>query len=142
LYEKFPYKDIAKSWKIDVEIDHKNGITLRHRKKEQSHLTEPQNFFSFEWRFEITFNKNMTNFTAEVHISDWWFSDQINPQVKYDVEAALFPYVKGHTFYKRYVEQPLEARYIYEHLITLGSSIQLVDANSVPLYIPSTSSPT
>lgn len=135
LYEKYPYKDIAKSWKVEVHVDHRNGVTVRHKKKEQCHNQEPDMHFTFEWRLDISFNKSMTNFDAEVHIYDWWFSDQINPKRKIDVEATFLPFVKAHTLYRRAIENS-DTSIIYEQLMSLSSTFEITDANKAPLYIP------
>lgn len=138
LYEKYPYKDIAKSWKVEVHIDHRNGVTVRHKKKEQCHNQEPDMHFSFEWRLDISFNKSMTNFDAEVYIYDWWFSDQINPKRKIDVETTFLPFVKIHSLYRRSIEN-VNPSTIYDQLISLSRTIEITDANKAPLYFPPSS---
>lgn len=47
VYTQFPFKDVRKSWKIQVEIGTER-VTVMHRKSEQSHAAEPSKTWSFE----------------------------------------------------------------------------------------------
>lgn len=49
VYEQFPFKDKAKTWKVQIEITPDNVI-VTHRKSEQSHASEPSQSFTFEVR--------------------------------------------------------------------------------------------
>lgn len=133
LYDKYPYKDTAKSWKVEIEIDSKNGITIRHRKREQSHSSSPDDYFSFEWKFEIVFNKSMTNFDVCFHISDWWISEEMDPQKKEEMELAFRPFIREISLYRRIIEKDDVKDMIYEQFLKMAPKFHLKDANKAPL---------
>jgi hypothetical protein len=56
IYNKFPYKEVKGDWSILIKSFPNNELVILHRKKEQSHDTNPQSYFEFLWELEFQLN--------------------------------------------------------------------------------------
>jgi hypothetical protein len=57
IYHKFPFKEVKGGWSITITLTTNNEIIVLHKKREQSHDTNPQSYFEFLWELEFRLNK-------------------------------------------------------------------------------------
>jgi len=69
-------------------------------KKEQSHETNPDAAFGFQWRLKLTFDENMFTFDPDLRIVDFTFDTTI-PETKRIIMGAVFHLVDTNAMYSR-----------------------------------------
>ena len=73
--------------------------SVSHLKKEQSHETNPEGAFGFQWRLRLTFDENMITFDPTLNIVDFSFETTL-PETKRIIMGAVFHLVDSNAMYR------------------------------------------
>jgi hypothetical protein len=134
IYTKFPFKEVKGDWSVIVKVTGNNDIVVLHKKKEQSHDTNPQSYFEFLWELEFFFNKDLSDFTVNFAITDWNFTTLVSPEIKHQFEEVIREFVPKNIPYKRLWKKPLQTFDIGYNLSRMYLRVEIYDMNGVLLY--------
>jgi len=96
--EKFPFKSVIDSWKINVDIS--ENVIIHHTDIEESKEENVDGFFTFDWEVIFEF-KNLTCeelYLKDMGIIDITFHSETSKETKYELQTTLGSFTKSGSF--------------------------------------------
>eukprot|EP01125_Pyxidicula_operculata_P019405 TRINITY_DN7039_c0_g1_i1.p1 TRINITY_DN7039_c0_g1~~TRINITY_DN7039_c0_g1_i1.p1 ORF type:complete len:1343 (-),score=365.01 TRINITY_DN7039_c0_g1_i1:152-4180(-) len=134
LFEHFPYKEVKKFWKVDIDIDAKKRITISHRRKEVSNKNDPKYYFELEWVVQFKLGKKMSSFDVEFYVHNWSFGPETTPDVQDSLIKHIKPLLAQDLVYKKEWNKSISPAQLSNGVLSLLKRVEVVDSDGAILF--------